>query len=124
VFFIVQHTEITFVHVKGAAYTDHYDLPRSCDVMSAGGGKYNDYTSACDWRHAALVVLYTPFTLIFTDFVSLDLQLNELNSALDALEQKNDDIHARLMELLESNREARRLFQKNLSDEQKLDPKV
>jgi hypothetical protein len=60
----------------------------------------------------------------FTDFVSLDLQLNELNSALDALEQKNDDIHARLMELLESNREARRLFQKNIIDEQKLDPEV
>lgn len=60
----------------------------------------------------------------FTDFVSLDLQLNELNSALDALEQKNDDIHARLLELLESNRETRQLFQKNLTDEQKLDPQV
>jgi hypothetical protein len=58
------------------------------------------------------------------DFVSLDLQLNELNSALDALEQKNDKIHARLIELLESNRETRQLFQKNLTDEQKLDPQV
>jgi hypothetical protein len=60
----------------------------------------------------------------FTDFVSLDLQLNELNSALDALEQKNDDIHARLMELLESNRQTRQQFQENLIDEQKLDPQV
>lgn len=58
------------------------------------------------------------------DFVSLDLQVNELNSALDSLEQKNDDIHARLIELLESNRETRQLFQKNLTDEQKLDPQV
>lgn len=60
----------------------------------------------------------------FTDFVSLDLQLNELNSALDALEQKNDEIHARLIELLESNRETRQMFQKNLTDEQKLDPQI
>lgn len=57
----------------------------------------------------------------FTDFVSLDLQLNELNSALDALEQKNDHIHAQLIDLLQSNRETRQLFQKNLTDEQKLD---
>lgn len=58
------------------------------------------------------------------DFVSLDLQLNELSSALDALEQKNDHIHAQLMTLLESNRETRQLFQKNLTDEQKLDPQA
>jgi hypothetical protein len=50
--------------------------------------------------------------------------MNEINSALDALEQKNDEIHARLMELLESNRETRQMFQKNLTDEQKLDPQV
>jgi flagellar basal body-associated protein FliL len=60
----------------------------------------------------------------FTDYVSVDLQLNELNSALDALEQKNDEIHARLIKLLESNCEIRHLFQKNLTDEQKLDPQV
>jgi hypothetical protein len=40
------------------------------------------------------------------------------------LEQKNDHIHAELMKLLESNRETRQLFQKNLTEEQKLDPPV
>lgn len=60
----------------------------------------------------------------FTDFVSLDLQLDQLSSALDALEQKNEHIHAQFMKLLESNRETRQLFQKNLTDEQKLDPKA
>lgn len=29
-----QHTEITFVHVNGAAYKYHCDLPRSSDLMS------------------------------------------------------------------------------------------
>ena len=77
------------------------------------------------WLEACILgsTLHTIY-VHFTDFVSLDLQLNELNSALDALEQKNDDIHARLIELLESNRETRRMFQQNLTDEQKLDPQV
>jgi prefoldin subunit 5 len=54
----------------------------------------------------------------------LNLQLDELSSALDALEQKNDHIHAQLMKLLESNSETRQLFQKNLTDEQKSDPQI
>jgi vacuolar-type H+-ATPase subunit D/Vma8 len=62
--------------------------------------------------------------LYITDFVSLNLQLDELSSALDALEQKNDHIHAQLMKLLESNRETRQQFQKSFSDEQKFDPQV
>jgi cell division protein FtsB len=60
----------------------------------------------------------------FTDFALLNLQLDELSSALDALEQKNDHINAQLMKLLESNRETRQLFQKNLTDEQKSDPQI
>lgn len=60
----------------------------------------------------------------FTDFVSLNHQLDELSSALDALERKNDHIHAQLMKLLESNRETRQQFQENLANEQKSDPKI
>ena len=79
----------------------------------------------CMWLEACSLgsALHTVY-FNFTDFVSLDLQLNELNLALDALEQKNDHIHAQLIDLLESNRETRQLFQKNLTDEQKLDPQV
>ena len=60
----------------------------------------------------------------FTDFDSLNLQLDELSSALDALEQKNDLIHAQLMKLLESNRETRQQFQETLAKEQKFDPQL
>ncbi|PSN55434.1 UPF0184 protein [Blattella germanica] len=58
------------------------------------------------------------------DFSSLNLQLDELSSALDALEQKNDHIHAQLMKLLESNRETRQQFQENLAKEQKPNPQL
>jgi prefoldin subunit 5 len=54
----------------------------------------------------------------------LNLQLDELSSALDALEQQNDHIHAQFMKLLESNRETRQMFQRNLTDEQKSDPQI
>ncbi|XP_069691659.1 bublin coiled-coil protein [Periplaneta americana] len=58
------------------------------------------------------------------DFDSLNLQLDELSSALDALEQKNDHIHAQLMKLLESNRETRQQFQENIAREQNSNPQV
>lgn len=41
----------------------------------------------------------------------LDGQLDALNAALDNIEQKNDDIHAQLVQLLHSNREIRRQMQ-------------
>lgn len=46
-----------------------------------------------------------------TEFQMLDGQLDALNAALDNIEQKNDDIHAQLIELLHSNREIRRQMQ-------------
>ena len=36
--------------------------------------------------------------------------MDQLNSALDVLEEQNDIIHAKLMDLLESNRAARKQF--------------
>ncbi|KAI5641529.1 hypothetical protein NE865_06286 [Phthorimaea operculella] len=45
------------------------------------------------------------------EYVSLDNKLDELNTALDFLERKNDDIHERLRELLESNRSIREQLQ-------------
>ena len=45
--------------------------------------------------------------IFFSEFTALDKQLDELNSVLDALEAKNDDIHGKLKELLESSRQER-----------------
>ena len=43
----------------------------------------------------------------FLAFRALDAQLDQLNSALDALEEKNDRIHEKAKDLLQSNREVR-----------------
>ncbi|KAG6446227.1 UPF0184 protein AAEL002161 [Manduca sexta] len=40
---------------------------------------------------------------ICEEYEMLDSTLDELNSALDYLERKNDDIHEKLKELLQSN---------------------
>ncbi|XP_078039054.1 bublin coiled-coil protein-like [Augochlora pura] len=48
-----------------------------------------------------------------TEFEAINAQLDLLNSVLDNLEQKNDVIHAELIDLLQSNKEARRQFQES-----------
>jgi vacuolar-type H+-ATPase subunit D/Vma8 len=53
------------------------------------------------------------FKLIVIDYSALNKQLDDLNSALDILEQKNDNITVQLLELLQNSREVR----KNLADE-------
>ncbi|XP_012225644.1 bublin coiled-coil protein [Linepithema humile] len=53
-----------------------------------------------------------------TGFKALEDQLDHLQTALDHLERKNDDIHAELIELLQSNREARKQFQESLQIEE------
>ncbi|KAE8583076.1 hypothetical protein XENTR_v10020418 [Xenopus tropicalis] len=45
------------------------------------------------------------------DYAALDFMLDQINFCLDHLEEKNDQLHAQLQELLESNRQARRDFQ-------------
>ena len=42
------------------------------------------------------------------EFSLLNRQLDQLDQALDVIEQKNDDIHSKLRELLEESRQARR----------------
>ncbi|XP_015513543.1 bublin coiled-coil protein [Neodiprion pinetum] len=51
------------------------------------------------------------------EFEAINAQLDQLNSALDSLERKNDDIHAELVELLKSNREAREQFQESQKEQ-------
>lgn len=47
----------------------------------------------------------------------LDNQLDALNSALDNIEQKNDDIHAQLLLLLQSNKEIRQQMKESTAVE-------
>ena len=48
---------------------------------------------------------------MFTEFTTLNSQLDQLNCALDVLERKNDDIQAQLLALLQSSREVRTQLQ-------------
>ncbi|XP_043464030.1 bublin coiled-coil protein [Leptopilina heterotoma] len=50
-------------------------------------------------------------TLNPEEYQALNNKLDQLNSVLDSLERKNDDIHAELKSLLESNRKFRKQIQ-------------
>ena len=45
--------------------------------------------------------------IYFSAYRALDAQLDQLNSVLDALEERNDKIHEKAKDLLKSNRESR-----------------
>uniref|UniRef100_K7EW50 Bublin coiled-coil protein n=2 Tax=Cryptodira TaxID=8464 RepID=K7EW50_PELSI len=45
------------------------------------------------------------------EYAAINSMLDQINSCLDHLEEKNDHLHARLKELLESNRQTRLEFQ-------------
>ncbi|XP_011868549.1 PREDICTED: UPF0184 protein C9orf16 homolog [Vollenhovia emeryi] len=51
---------------------------------------------------------------VYVGMKALEDELDHLQTALDHLERKNDDIHAQLTELLQSNREARKQFRESL----------
>ncbi|XP_074067157.1 bublin coiled-coil protein [Macrotis lagotis] len=46
------------------------------------------------------------------EYAAINSMLDQINTCLDHLEEKNDHLHARLKELLESNRQTRVEFQK------------
>ncbi|XP_077280070.1 uncharacterized protein LOC143907276 [Temnothorax americanus] len=54
---------------------------------------------------------------VYVGMKALEDELDHLQTALDHLERKNDDIHAQLTELLQSNREARKQFRESLQVE-------
>lgn len=57
---------------------------------------------------------------LFPEYSTLDKQLDSLNSVLDVLEHKNDQIHEQLKALLENSREIRiNMAQENKQDEKK-----
>ncbi|XP_023443013.1 bublin coiled-coil protein [Dasypus novemcinctus] len=51
-----------------------------------------------------------------TEYAAINSMLDQINSCLDHLEEKNDHLHARLQELLESNRQTRLEFQQQLGE--------
>lgn len=51
---------------------------------------------------------------VFPEYADINEKLDQLHSVLDCLEKKNRSIQAGLMELLQSNREARKQFQEAL----------
>ncbi|XP_072422078.1 bublin coiled-coil protein [Chiloscyllium punctatum] len=48
------------------------------------------------------------------EYVALNLMLDQINSCLDNLEEKNDVLNAKLRELLESNRQVRMEFRQQV----------
>ncbi|XP_053138413.1 bublin coiled-coil protein [Hemicordylus capensis] len=55
------------------------------------------------------------------EYAAINSMLDQINSCLDHLEEKNDHLHARLKELLESNRQTRLEFQQQLSEGEDLE---
>nr|CAI9709244.1 unnamed protein product [Rangifer tarandus platyrhynchus] len=50
------------------------------------------------------------------EYAAINSMLDQINSCLDHLEEKNDHLHARLQELLESNRQTRLELQQQLGE--------
>ncbi|KAK2535136.1 hypothetical protein Q9966_006903 [Columba livia] len=57
------------------------------------------------------------------EYAAINSMLDQINSCLDHLEEKNDHLHACLRELLESNRQTRLEFQQQ-SKQQHTEPHV
>ncbi|XP_075573206.1 bublin coiled-coil protein [Pelecanus crispus] len=57
------------------------------------------------------------------EYAAINSMLDQINSCLDHLEEKNDYLHACLKELLESNRQTRLEFQQQ-SEQQNMEPDV
>lgn len=51
------------------------------------------------------------------EYAAINSMLDQINSCLDHLEEQNDHLHARLQELLESNRQTRLEFQQQLGED-------
>ncbi|XP_051836045.1 bublin coiled-coil protein isoform X1 [Antechinus flavipes] len=52
------------------------------------------------------------------EYAAINSMLDQINTCLDHLEEKNDHLHARLQELLESNRQTRVEFQQQQQQQQ------
>ncbi|XP_056312786.1 UPF0184 protein C9orf16 homolog [Danio aesculapii] len=50
------------------------------------------------------------------EYEAIDSMLDQINSCLDDIEERNDALNGKLQELLESNRAARRDFRQQITD--------
>uniref|UniRef100_A0A670YY05 Uncharacterized protein n=1 Tax=Pseudonaja textilis TaxID=8673 RepID=A0A670YY05_PSETE len=55
--------------------------------------------------------IFPPPSLPWTEYAAINHMLDQINSCLDHLEEKNDHLNTQLKELLESNRQTRLEFQ-------------
>lgn len=74
----------------------------------------------CSDNILTLFSLSFPFLL---EYAAINSMLDQINSCLDHLEEKNDYLHACLKELLESNRQTRLEFQQQ-SEQQSMEADV
>ncbi|NP_001289952.1 bublin coiled-coil protein [Danio rerio] len=56
------------------------------------------------------------------EYAAIDSMLDQINSCLDDIEERNDALNGKLQELLESNRAARRDFRQQITDHADLPP--
>uniref|UniRef100_A0A8C5SBI2 Uncharacterized protein n=1 Tax=Laticauda laticaudata TaxID=8630 RepID=A0A8C5SBI2_LATLA len=64
-----------------------------------------------------------PLSLLWTEYAAINLMLDQINSCLDHLEEKNDHLNTQLKELLESNRQTRLEFQEQQQLSQDEEPR-
>ncbi|XP_010080923.1 PREDICTED: UPF0184 protein C9orf16 homolog [Pterocles gutturalis] len=72
----------------------------------------------CSNNIRTLFGLSFPFLL---EYAAINSMLDQINSCLDHLEEKNDYLHACLKELLESNRQTRLEFQQQSKQQNRED---
>ncbi|KAF4072854.1 hypothetical protein AMELA_G00252350 [Ameiurus melas] len=57
------------------------------------------------------------------EYAAINSMLDQINSCLDNLEERNDALNGKLHELLESNRQARQEFRAQLNEKQPAEQK-
>lgn len=73
----------------------------------------------CFPQRSAVIMCYAVFSL---EYAAIDSMLDQINSCLDDIEERNDALNGKLQELLESNRAARRDFRQQITDHADLPP--
>ena len=72
---------------------------------------------------AVTIYLRSSVSYFLLEYAAINSMLDQINSCLDHLEEKNDYLHACLKELLESNRQTRLEFQQQ-SEQQNMEAYV
>lgn len=65
-----------------------------------------------------ITVLSIILFLVTSEYAAINSMLDQINSCLDNLEERNDALNGQLHELLESNRQARQEFRAQINKKQ------